>query len=114
MSDEIERRVPGICDNLGVGYTLEHVGAFEPVSFDESLAHTVRQVAQRLAYSNIDMISGAGHDACWISKIAPTIMIFCPCVGGISHNEAEDISPEWAAAGANVLLHAVLETVELV
>jgi N-carbamoyl-L-amino-acid hydrolase len=60
------------------------------------------------------MVSGAGHDACHIAAIAPTAMIFCPCVGGISHNEAEEITPEWAAAGADVLLHAVVETAGIV
>ena len=64
-------------------------------------------------------ISGAGPDNLIRSfglraKVAPTTMIMCPCVGGLSHNEAEDISPEWAAAGADVLLHAVLETAEIV
>jgi len=40
-------------------------------------------------------------------------MIMCPCVGGLSHNEAEEISQDWAAAGANVLFHAVVETAGL-
>lgn len=61
----------------------------------------------------MDIVSGAGHDACWAAKVAPTTMIFCPCVDGLSHNEAEEISPEWAHAGADVLLHAVLETAEV-
>ena len=54
--------------------------------------------------------AGAGHDACWINDIAPTAMIMCPCVDGLSHNEAEEISKEWAQAGTDVLLHAVLNT----
>ena len=58
--------------------------------------------------------SGAGHDACWINSQAPTAMVMCPCVDGLSHNEAEEISQEWAAAGANVLFHAVVETAEIV
>ncbi|TMV42279.1 M20/M25/M40 family metallo-hydrolase, partial [Thioclava sp. BHET1] len=55
-----------------------------------------------------------GHDACWAAKVAPATMVMCPCVDGLSHNEAEEISPEWAAAGTDVLLHAVLETAEIV
>ncbi|MGM8887064.1 M20/M25/M40 family metallo-hydrolase, partial [Psychrobacter sp. 1U2] len=57
-----------------------------------------------------DICSGAGHDAFWIADVAPSAMIMCPCVDGISHNEDEEISSEWAIAGTNVLLHAVLET----
>jgi N-carbamoyl-L-amino-acid hydrolase len=49
-----------------------------------------------------------------VAKVAPATMIMCPCVDGLSHNEAEDISKEWAAAGAHVLLHAVIETAEIV
>ena len=60
-----------------------------------------------------DLVSGAGHDACWINRVAPTAMIMCPCVDGLSHNEAEEIHPEWATAGANVLFQAVVETAEI-
>ena len=54
------------------------------------------------------MVSGAGHDACYLNRVAPTAMIFIPCVDGISHNELENISPAWSTAGANVLLNAIL------
>ena len=81
---------------------------------DETCVSAVRAAAERLGYSHMNLISGAGHDACWVNRVAPTAMIMCPCVGGLSHNEAEDISPEWAAAGTDVLLHAVLETAEVV
>jgi N-carbamoyl-L-amino-acid hydrolase len=62
----------------------------------------------------MDIVSGAGHDACWINRVAPTVMIMCPCKDGLSHNEAEEITPEWAAAGTDVLFHAVVETAEIV
>ncbi len=74
----------------------------------------VRDAAEELGYSHMDIVSGAGHDACWINEIYPTAMIMCPCVDGLSHNEAEDISKEWAAAGTDVLMHAVLATAEIV
>ena len=61
-----------------------------------------------------NIISGAGHDACWINRVAPTTMVMCPCVDGLSHNEAEEISKEWAPPGADVLFHAVVETAEIV
>ena len=54
------------------------------------------------------MISGAGHDACHLSTIAPTSMIFIPCIKGLSHNESEAITTEWCQAGANVLLDTLL------
>jgi N-carbamoyl-L-amino-acid hydrolase len=50
------------------------------------------------ATATCDIVSGAGHDACWINRVAPTAMVFCPCVDGLSHNEDEEIYPEWAAA----------------
>ena len=56
-----------------------------------------------------DMVSGAGHDACYVARVAPTTMIFVPCKGGISHNEEESATREECAAGAQVLLNAVLE-----
>ena len=65
-------------------------------------------------YPNSHIVSGAGHDACWISRVAPTAMVFCPCKDGLSHNEAEEITPDWAEKGANVLFHAVVETAEIV
>jgi len=74
----------------------------------------VRDAAANLGYSHRDMISGAGHDACYVAMVAPTAMVFTPCVDGISHNEAEDCKPEWATAGTDVLLHAVLEKAQIV
>ncbi|MFT3689329.1 Zn-dependent hydrolase [Paenirhodobacter sp.] len=114
MRAEIESRAAQICADLGVGCAVEAVGHFDPVTFDPVLVGRVRDAVEKLGYSHKDIVSGAGHDACWAAKVAPATMIFCPCVGGLSHNEAEEISPEWAAAGADVLLHAVLETAEVV
>lgn len=62
----------------------------------------------------MEVVSGAGHDACNISAVAPVSMIFVPCDGGLSHNEAENISHVQAADGANVLLHAMLSAAEQV
>ena len=74
----------------------------------------VRGAAERLGYSHMDIVSGAGHDACWINRVAPTVMIMCPCVDGLSHNEAEEITEAWARNGTDVLLHAVLDAAEIV
>jgi N-carbamoyl-L-amino-acid hydrolase len=114
MRAAIEKEAAKICEALGVGCAVEAVGHFDPVTFDPTLVGRVRSAAEKLGYSHMDIISGAGHDACWAAKVAPATMVMCPCVGGLSHNEAEDISREWAAAGADVLFHAVLETAEIV
>lgn len=103
-----------IAAEMGLEVELEKVGGFDPVTFDEGCVTAVRNAAERLGYSHMDIISGAGHDACWINRVAPTAMVMCPCVDGLSHNEAEEISKEWATAGADVLLHAVVETAEIV
>jgi N-carbamoyl-L-amino-acid hydrolase len=84
------------------------------VTFAPELVARVRAAAERLGYSHRDIISGAGHDACWAAKVAPATMVMCPCVDGLSHNEAEEITPDWAEKGANVLFHAVLETAGVV
>lgn len=103
-----------IADDMGMEISFEKVGGFDPVTFDEGCVTAVRNAAERLGYSHMNLISGAGHDACWINRVAPTAMVMCPCVDGLSHNEAEEISREWATAGTDVLLHAVVETAEIV
>ncbi len=110
MVDELMARAPGVCEAIDVGFEAKIVGQFEPPAFDKGCVGAVRNAAERLGYSHMDIISGAGHDACWINDVAPTAMIMCPCVDGLSHNEAEEISPNWAAKGTDVLFHAVLET----
>src|SRR5690606_36530274 len=104
MRARIEKEAAAICEALGVGCSVEAVGHFDPVTFDPKLVDTVLSAAERLGYSHMNLISGAGHDACWAAKVAPATMIMCPCVGGLSHNEAEEISKDWATAGADVLL----------
>ncbi|PKP84559.1 MAG: Zn-dependent hydrolase [Alphaproteobacteria bacterium HGW-Alphaproteobacteria-2] len=113
MVAELLERAPKLCDALGCGFEHEVVGFFDPPAFDPVLVGRVRAAAERLGYSHRDIISGAGHDACWINRVCPTTMVMCPCVDGLSHNEAEEISKEWAEAGANVLMHAVVETAEV-
>ena len=114
MVAELMERAPKLCEEIGVSFSAEIVGQFDPPAFDQTCVDAVRRAADRLGYGYMDIVSGAGHDACWINDVAPTAMIMCPCVDGLSHNEAEDISKDWAAAGADVLLHAVLETAQVV
>ncbi|MGO4916590.1 Zn-dependent hydrolase [Pseudogemmobacter sp. W21_MBD1_M6] len=114
METRFKAGAQAICDEMGLGVTFEKTGGFDPVTFDEGCVSAVRRAAERLGYSHMNLISGAGHDACWINRVAPTAMVMCPCVGGLSHNEAEEITKDWAAAGANVLFHAVVETAGIV
>ena len=114
MEARLRKEAKVIADEIGLGMEIEQVGGFDPVEFDASCVSAVRSAAERLGYSHRDLVSGAGHDACWINRVAPTAMVMCPCVDGLSHNEAEEISPEWATAGTNVLFHAVVETAEIV
>ena len=114
MLEEFYERAPQLCEEIEVSLDTQIVGQFNPPAFDEACVTAVRNAAETLGYSHMDIVSGAGHDACWINDLYPTSMIMCPCVDGLSHNEAEEISPEWAAAGTDVLLHAVLATAEIV
>ncbi|MHA1529292.1 MAG: Zn-dependent hydrolase [Alphaproteobacteria bacterium] len=114
MVAELMERAPGLCEALGCTFESEISGQFDPPAFDEGCVAAVRGAAERLGYSHMNLVSGAGHDACWINRVAPTSMVMCPCVDGLSHNEAEEITPEWAEKGANVLFHAVVETAGIV
>ena len=114
MDAQMRIEAQKICDEMGLEVSFEKVGGFDPVTFDEGCVAALRNAAERLGYSHRNIISGAGHDACWINRVAPTAMVMCPCVGGLSHNEAEEISKDWAKAGTDVLLHAVVETAEIV
>jgi N-carbamoyl-L-amino-acid hydrolase len=114
MDGRIREGIALICEALDISFEIEQVGHFDPVTFAPGCVNAVRDAAERLGYSHRDIVSGAGHDACWINRVAPTAMVFCPCVDGLSHNEAEDISKEWAGAGCDVLFHAVVETAGIV
>jgi N-carbamoyl-L-amino-acid hydrolase len=114
MKARLEAEMPGLAEAIGLGLEVEEAGHFDPVTFDPGCVAAVRAAAERLGYSHRDIVSGAGHDACWINRVAPTSMVMCPCVDGLSHNEAEEITPDWAEKGANVLFHAVVETAEIV
>ncbi|MER9297011.1 Zn-dependent hydrolase [Mesorhizobium sp. M0621] len=114
MDGRIREGIDTICEALDIRYEIDQVGAFDPVTFDAGCVKAIRDAAERLGYSHRNIVSGAGHDACWINRVAPTAMVMCPCVDGLSHNEAEEITKEWASAGADVLFHAVVETAVIV
>ncbi|SIT28975.1 Zn-dependent hydrolase [Achromobacter sp. MFA1 R4] len=92
----------------GVAAQVEQVVYFAPQPFAPALVQSVRDGARDLSLSAMDVVSGAGHDAVYLARVAPTAMIFVPCKDGISHNEIEDARPEHLEAGCNVLLRAML------
>lgn len=106
MEQELRERLAGAL--AGLDFACKPVASVPAVRFDPALIALVREAADRLGLSHQDIVSGAGHDASHIAKVAPTTMIFVPCRDGISHNEAESSSFEECATGAEVLLNAVL------
>ena len=113
MDAALREGIAKIAEEARLGLELAEVFNYAPVPFDASCVSAVRKAAESNGFSHRDIVSGAGHDACYVSRLAPTAMIFTPCVDGISHNEAERISPEWAAAGTQVLFHAALDKAEI-
>jgi N-carbamoyl-L-amino-acid hydrolase len=113
MLRHAEARLAGFLEVLardeGVSITMRRLARFEPVVFDASVVRRIESVAQRLGHTQRRMTSGAGHDAQMMARICPTAMIFVPSVKGISHNAAEHTAPADLAAGADVLLHTLLE-----
>lgn len=109
MEKELEDSIAKIARDMKLEVNLENICDFTSVQFDEDCINTVRASAMELDYSYRSLISGAGHDAVYISQIAPTSMIFIPCEAGISHNELEKTGSEHVTAGANVLMNAIIE-----
>ena len=87
---------------------IKRIFASPPIEFDRGCIDVVRKSAEKCGYSTNEMFSGAGHDSVYVSKVAPTSMIFIPCDGGVSHNETENTSSEFCEAGANTLLHSII------
>ncbi|MCP4359462.1 MAG: M20 family metallo-hydrolase, partial [Chloroflexi bacterium] len=90
------------------GGKLEKIWDSPPVRFAAECIAAVDQAVETTGVSAMRMISGAGHDAVYVSRVAPTSMIFIPCEDGLSHNELENVQKEDVVAGANVLLQAML------
>ncbi|SPA30868.1 Amidase, hydantoinase/carbamoylase, N-carbamoyl-L-amino-acid hydrolase [Cupriavidus taiwanensis] len=109
MDAALRTQVAALAARSGIAIDLRQVVYFPPQPFDARLVEAVRNGAQRLGHSAMDVISGAGHDAVYLARVAPAAMIFVPCKDGISHNEIEDARPEHLEAGCNVLLHAMLD-----
>lgn len=108
MHARFETLVGEIAAGAGLGADLKQVWHAPAVSFDPACVAAVREAAIAAGHDHRDIVSGAGHDAVYLARVAPTAMIFVPCRDGVSHNEAEYASPEDCAAGADVLLRAML------
>ena len=111
--DEMDRLfrtfVAKACEAKKLQGRVEELWHMPVTEFDPNCVDAVRRATAELGYSSMEMVSGAGHDALYVAKVAPTSMIFVPCKNGVSHNEAEDVKSEDLEAGCNVLLHAMLK-----
>ncbi len=112
MDDELRAACAAAAATQTLEVAVEEFWYFPPTPFDSDLVGRVREAATEQGYPHQDIISGAGHDAVYMARVAPSAMIFVPCVGGISHNEIEDAKPEDLTAGCAVLLNAVLESAD--
>ncbi|CAN7208952.1 Zn-dependent hydrolase [Acidovorax sp. LjRoot117] len=109
MAAEVKARAEQVAQEHGVQVHIEMVSSYPAQAFHAECVEAVARATARLGYSHMPAVSGAGHDAVYMAKLAPSGMIFIPCKDGISHNEIEDAKPEHITAGCNVLLHAMLE-----
>jgi len=108
IDDAMRSIVKEACAEKGLGSNVREEWQSEAIQFDAGCVSAVRSATELLGIDAMDIVSGAGHDSVYVSRVAPTSMIFVPCEGGISHNESESAEPDDLAAGCNVLLHAVL------
>lgn len=109
MTDKLHKACEEICGALGLDYECKEIWHSPASHYDTGCVASVRRAAEDCGYAWRDITSGAGHDAGYISRVAPTAMVFVPCADGISHNEVEAATPQDLAAGCNVLLRAMLE-----
>ncbi len=109
MADEVKAYAAKLSQDTGLEIGIELVSSYPAQAFHAACIEAVARAANKLGYSNMPAVSGAGHDAVYMARLAPSGMIFIPCKDGISHNEIEYASPEHITAGCNVLLHAMLE-----
>ena len=112
MVDEVRQVIEDTCLQHGLSFELTPTADFPPLDFDPACVAAVRQGAEQLGLSHMDIVSGAGHDAIFIAELGPAGMIFVPCEGGISHNEIENAAPQDLADGCAVLLRAMVNAAQ--
>ncbi|BCT34509.1 Zn-dependent hydrolase [Pseudomonas protegens] len=108
MEQQVEERLERIARQRGLKVRIDRRWLSPATPFDAECVAAVQQAVDGLGYPHQSIVSGAGHDAILLARYCPTAMVFIPCVGGLSHNEAEDVLPEDVCQGADVLLNAVL------
>lgn len=108
IESQIQKVITDAADKTGVKVKLQQIWKSDAVSFDNNCIAAVLNAVSSLKFDSLSMVSGAGHDSVYVSRVAPTAMIFIPCKDGISHNEREDARKDHIEMGANVLLHAIL------
>jgi len=109
MVSELKAFIAATCARRAIDHRIEVVWRMPATKFDPGLIGMVDAAAEALGYRHRRIVSGAGHDSLHTAQFAPTAMIFVPCAGGLSHNEAEDATPADLAAGASVLLQAMVQ-----
>ncbi|TSD76295.1 Zn-dependent hydrolase [Pseudomonas sp. KBS0710] len=112
MVDEVRGVIEATCARHGLSFELTPTADFPPLDFNPTCVNAVRDGAQALGLSHMDIVSGAGHDAIFVAELGPAGMIFVPCEGGISHNEIENAAPDDLAAGCAVLLRAMVNAAQ--
>jgi len=109
MDADIRAVAAKLAADSGLSIEITPVSHYPAQPFHPDCVNAVERAAEALGYSHMPAVSGAGHDAVYMARLAPAGMIFIPCKDGISHNEIEDAQPADIEAGCNVLLHAMLE-----
>lgn len=109
MDEALHAACASLAAAHGVTIDARQVVQIAAQPFDAALIASVRDAARTLGHEPMDVVSGAGHDAVYLARVAPTAMIFVPCKDGISHNEIEDAAPADLAAGCDVLLQVMLK-----
>jgi N-carbamoyl-L-amino-acid hydrolase len=114
MDQDLRAACAEAAASRGLEVAVDEFWYFPPTPFEPALVGAVRDAAAVQGYAHQDILSGAGHDAVYMARVAPTAMVFVPCAGGISHNEIEDANPDDLTAGCNVLLNALLDRADAV
>ncbi|MDY7554104.1 Zn-dependent hydrolase [Pseudomonas veronii] len=112
MVDEVRGVIEASAARHGLTFELTATADFPPLDFHPACVNAVRDAADALGLSHMDIVSGAGHDAIFVAELGPAGMIFVPCEGGISHNEIENAAPDDLAAGCAVLLRAMVNAAQ--
>ncbi|WP_191833578.1 Zn-dependent hydrolase [Pseudomonas fluorescens] len=108
MEQQVGKRLQAVAAQRGLKVSISRHWVSPATPFDADCVAAVQAAVDGLGYAQQSIVSGAGHDAILLARYCPTAMVFIPCVGGLSHNEAEDVLPEDVRRGADVLLNAVL------